>query len=108
MKHRPAHPRGRQFSLQFSRQLSQGSVRSLPSPKGLGQGRRCRVTSPFQPRPPPGPPADTLQLPDPEYNHDFQGMMGAEDGQDGTDGDNEVTKHDSQTQKSDKNQSPPP
>ncbi|XP_029969881.1 bestrophin-3-like [Salarias fasciatus] len=64
-------PRGRQFSLQFSRQSSKGSVRSLPSPKGLG--RRRRGLARFQSRRSPGPSADTLQLPEPDYDHDFQG-----------------------------------
>lgn len=76
-QNRPTRPRGRQFSLQFSRQSSKGSVRSLPSPKALG--RRRRSLARFQSRQSPGPPCDTLQLPDPEYNHDFQGTTGAED-----------------------------
>ncbi|XP_051249032.1 bestrophin-3 [Dicentrarchus labrax] len=73
----PTRLRGRQFSLQFSRQTSKGSVRSLPSPKALG--RRRRGLARFQSRRSPGPPTDTLQLPDPEYDHEFQGMAGTED-----------------------------
>ncbi|XP_034382418.1 bestrophin-3-like [Cyclopterus lumpus] len=73
----PTRPRGRQFSLQFSRQSSKASVRSLPSPKALG--RRRRGLARFQSRRAPGPPANTLQLPDPEYDQDFQGVAGAED-----------------------------
>lgn len=77
VKNRPNRPRGRQFSLQFSRQLSKGSIRSLPSPKGLGRHRPgvCQ----FQSRQLSGLPFDALQLPDPEHNHDFQGMSGAEE-----------------------------
>ncbi|KAK5849422.1 hypothetical protein PBY51_009066 [Eleginops maclovinus] len=73
----PSRPRGRQFSLQFSRQSSKASVRSLPSPSGLG--RRKRTLAGFKSRRSPGPPADTLQLPDPEYDNDFQGLAGTED-----------------------------
>ncbi|XP_060924632.1 bestrophin-3-like [Limanda limanda] len=65
-------PRRRQFSLQFSRQTSKSSVRSLPSPKGLGRRRRCLAR--FQSRRSPGPPSDTLQLPDREQDPSFQGM----------------------------------
>ncbi|TKS90439.1 Bestrophin-3 Vitelliform macular dystrophy 2-like protein 3 [Collichthys lucidus] len=75
--HPPTRLRGRQFSLQFSRQTSKGSVRSLPSPKALGKRRRCLPH--FQSRRSPGPSADTLQLPDTEYDQDFQGTAGAED-----------------------------
>ncbi|XP_062238838.1 bestrophin-3-like [Platichthys flesus] len=67
-----ARPRRRQFSLQFSRQTSKWSVRSLPSPNGLGRRRRCLVQ--FQSRRSPGPPSATLQLPDPEQDPGFQGM----------------------------------
>ncbi|XP_030005495.1 bestrophin-3-like isoform X2 [Sphaeramia orbicularis] len=75
--HRPQiRPRRRQFSLQFSRQTSKGSVRSLPSPKALGKRRRGLAR--FQSRHSPGPPSNTLQIPDPEYDHDFQGMEGTE------------------------------
>ncbi|XP_070709757.1 bestrophin-3-like [Pempheris klunzingeri] len=73
----PTRPRGRQFSLQFSRQWSKASVRSLPSPNALG--RRRRGLARFQSRRSPVPPTDTLQLPDPEYDHDFKGMAGSED-----------------------------
>ncbi|TWW64422.1 Bestrophin-3 Vitelliform macular dystrophy 2-like protein 3 [Takifugu flavidus] len=106
-KHRPVHPRSRQSSLQFSRQLSQGSVRSLPSPKALG---RRRGASPFQPRQPPGPPGlpglpgppgDTLQLPDPDYNQDFEGTVADEDGPGGTDGSNEFGNQNNETQNAD-------
>ncbi|KAG8005462.1 Bestrophin-3 [Nibea albiflora] len=96
--HPPTRLRGRQFSLQFSRQTSKGSVRSLPSPKALGKRRRCLAH--FQSRRSPGPSADTLQLPDPEYEQDFQGTAGAED--DSTDGANnneEVKSPNSQPQK---------
>lgn len=74
----PARPRGRQFSLQFSRQSSKASVRSLPSPKGLGRRRRGPLAR-FQSRRSPGPPTDTLQLPDLESEQDFQGVSGAEE-----------------------------
>uniref|UniRef100_UPI0037E84F6E bestrophin-3-like n=1 Tax=Semicossyphus pulcher TaxID=241346 RepID=UPI0037E84F6E len=95
----PRRPRGRQFSLQFSRQTSKGSVRSLPSPKGMG--RRRRGLARFQSRRSPGPPSDTLQLPDPEYDHDFQGMAGTEDDKtDGTNNSEEIKNTDSQSQKS--------
>uniref|UniRef100_A0A674NSQ2 Bestrophin homolog n=1 Tax=Takifugu rubripes TaxID=31033 RepID=A0A674NSQ2_TAKRU len=103
-KHRPVHPRSRQSSLQFSRQFSQGSVRSLPSPKALG---RWRGASPFQPRQPPGPPGlpgpsgDTLQLPDPDYNQDFEGTVADEDGPGGTDGSNEFGNQNNETQNAD-------
>ncbi|AWO98290.1 putative bestrophin-3 [Scophthalmus maximus] len=73
----PPRPRGRQFSLQFSRQTSKSSVRSLPSPKALGRQRRGLAR--FQSRRTPAPSADTLQLPDPEYDHNFQGIAGTED-----------------------------
>lgn len=73
----PTCPRRRQFSLQFSRQTSKASVRSLPSPKALGRRRRGLVR--FQTRRSPGPTADTLQLPDPEYEHEFQGIAGNEE-----------------------------
>lgn len=68
----PAHLRGRHLSLQLSRQLS---VRSLPSPKALGRGRRPSAS------PPQGP--DPLPLPDHDLEHHFQGTAGAEDGRDG-------------------------
>ncbi|XP_028255711.1 bestrophin-3-like [Parambassis ranga] len=75
--HPPARPRGRQFSLQFSRQTSKASVRSLPSPKGLG--RRKRGLARFQSRHPRGPTTSTLQLPEPDYDHNFEGVTGTED-----------------------------
>lgn len=52
-------------------------MRSLPSPKALGRRPRAGA-SPLQ-----GPAAATLQLPEPDYDHSFQGTAGAEDGQDG-------------------------
>ncbi|CAG5926642.1 unnamed protein product [Menidia menidia] len=73
----PARPRGRQFSLQFSRQSSKASVRSLPSPKALGRRRRGLGRSQSRRGPPPAP--DTLQLPQPDYSHDFQPTPGSED-----------------------------
>ncbi|XP_033991660.1 LOW QUALITY PROTEIN: bestrophin-3-like [Trematomus bernacchii] len=93
--HPPSRPRGRQFSLQFSRQSSKASVRSLPSPKGLG--RRKRTLARFQSR---RSPADTLQLPDqepdPEYDNDFQGLAGTEDYEkEETDDSEEIKKQDS-------------
>lgn len=93
IQHRPpTRPRGRQFSLQFSRQSSKGSVRSLPSPKALGKRRRGLAR--FQSRRSPGPPGDTLQLPDPEYNHDFQGIAGTEDNdKEGTNNNSEDIKN---------------
>ncbi|XP_070847895.1 bestrophin-3-like [Chaetodon trifascialis] len=90
----PIWPRGRQFSLQFSRQSSKGSVRSLPSPKALG--RRRRGLPRFQYRPSPGPPTDTLQLPNPD---DFQGVAGAEDDdQEGTNDTKEIKNPNSQSE----------
>ncbi|KAM4569751.1 bestrophin-3-like isoform 2-T2 [Odontesthes bonariensis] len=73
----PARPRGRQFSLQFSRQTSKASVRSLPSPSALG--RRRRGLGRFQSRRSPGPTPDTLQPPPPDYDCEFQGTTGSED-----------------------------
>ncbi|XP_026219948.1 bestrophin-3 [Anabas testudineus] len=73
----PTRPRRRQFSLQFSRQTSKASVRSLPSPKALGRRRRGLVR--FQSRRSPSAATDTLQLPDSEYDHEFQGIAGNED-----------------------------
>ncbi|XP_029350610.1 bestrophin-3-like isoform X2 [Echeneis naucrates] len=70
-------PRGRQFSLQFSRQTSKASIRSLPSPKALG--RRRRGMARFQSRRSPVPSTDTLQLPEPDYEHNFQGMTATDD-----------------------------
>ncbi|KAG7218922.1 hypothetical protein INR49_019422 [Caranx melampygus] len=91
-------PRGRQFSLQFSRQSSKASVRSLPSPKALG--RRRRGLARFQSRRSPGPTPDTLQLPDPEYDHNFQGT---EDGERERTNNNDTVKNDdSQSQSSEK------
>ncbi|XP_067437878.1 bestrophin-3-like isoform X2 [Thunnus thynnus] len=75
----PTRPRGRQFSLQFSRQSSNASVRSLPSPNALGKRRRGMAR--FQSRRSPGPQTDTLQLPDPNYDQEFQGTAGTEDGE---------------------------
>ncbi|KAK2859213.1 hypothetical protein Q5P01_003833 [Channa striata] len=72
----PTRQRGRQFSLQFSRQTSKASVRSLPSPKALG--RRRQGLTRFRSRQSPGPTTDTLQLPDLEYDHEFQGLTGTE------------------------------
>lgn len=70
----PARPRGRQFSLQFSRQSSKGSIRSLPSPSALGQRHRRRGLTRFRFRPAAGPP-------EPEHRQDFQGMGEVEDQQ---------------------------
>ncbi|KAM9334713.1 bestrophin-3-like [Symphorus nematophorus] len=93
----PIRPRGRQFSLQFSRQTSKGSVRSLPSPKALG--RRRRGLARFQSRRSPGLPTDTLQLPDVEFEQDFQGMAGTEDDQkEGTNNSEKTENSDSQSQ----------
>ncbi|XP_070785086.1 bestrophin-3-like [Enoplosus armatus] len=95
--HPPTRPRGRQFSLQFSRQTSKGSIRSLPSPKALG--RRRRGLARFQSRRSPGPPTDTLQLPDPEYDHDFQGMSGTEDDdKEGTNNSEDIKNSNSKSQ----------
>ncbi|KAM4711937.1 bestrophin-3-like isoform 1-T1 [Anableps anableps] len=73
----PTRPRGRQFSLQFSRQTSKASIRSLPSPKGLG--RRRRGLGHHQSRRSPSPTTNTLQLPDQDYDIEFQGTAGTED-----------------------------
>ncbi|KAF3859713.1 hypothetical protein F7725_022112 [Dissostichus mawsoni] len=91
----PLQTSGRQFSLQFSRQSSKASVRSLPSPKGLG--KRKRTLACFQSQ---RSPADTLQLPDqepePEYDNDFQGLAGTEDDEkEETDDSEEIKKQDS-------------
>ncbi|KAI3366878.1 hypothetical protein L3Q82_009242 [Scortum barcoo] len=97
LNHPPTRPRGRQFSLQFSRQTSKGSVRSLPSPKALG--RRRRGLARFQSRRSPGPATDTLQLPDPDYDHDFQGIAGTEESdKEGTNNSEEIKKPNSQSQ----------
>ncbi|XP_031593014.1 bestrophin-3 [Oreochromis aureus] len=85
----PTKPRGRQFSLQFSRQTSKASVRSLPSPKGLG--RRRQGLARFQSRRSPGPTSDTLQLPDPDY--DFQGITGTQEDEKEETNDNEEVKN---------------
>lgn len=85
----PTKPRGRQFSLQFSRQTSKASVRSLPSPKGLG--RRRKGLARFQSRRSPGPTSDTLQLPDPDY--DFQGITGTQEDEKEETNDNEEVKN---------------
>lgn len=95
--HLPTRPRGRQFSLQFSRQSSKGSIRSLPSPKGLG--RRRRSLARFESQQSPGPTADTLQLPDP----DFQGMVETEeDNKVETNNSEEIENPDTQSQSRDK------
>ncbi|CAJ1054288.1 bestrophin-3 [Xyrichtys novacula] len=95
----PTRPRGRQFSLQFSRQISKGSIRSLPSPKGLG--RRRRMLARFQSRRSPGPPSDTLQIPDSEFDQDFQAMAGTEDdNKEGTNESQEIKNPESQSQSS--------
>ncbi|XP_049893207.1 bestrophin-3-like [Epinephelus moara] len=92
----PMRPRGRQFSLQFSRQSSKASVRSLPSPKALGRRKRCLAR--FQSRRLPGPHTDTLQLPDPEYDHEFQGTAGTEDDErEGTNNSEEIEHSQSQS-----------
>ncbi|KAA8580456.1 hypothetical protein FQN60_005991 [Etheostoma spectabile] len=97
----PTRPRGRQFSFQFSRQSSKGSVRSLPSPKGLG--RRRRGLARFQSRRSPGPPSDTLQLPDLDYDHDFQGVAETTDDVEEVTNDSEdIRNQDTQTQSSEK------
>ncbi|XP_030575788.1 bestrophin-3 [Archocentrus centrarchus] len=85
----PIKPRGRQFSLQFSRQTSKASVRSLPSPKGLG--RRRQGLARFQSRRSPGPTPDTLHLPDPD--HDFQGMIGTQEDEKEETSDNDELKN---------------
>lgn len=101
--HPPIRPWGRQFSLQFSRQSSKGSVRSLPSPKALG--RRRRGLARFQSRRSPGPPPDSLQLPNPD---DFQGMAGADDGgQEGTNNSKEIKNPNSQSQSLEKYEKQP-
>ncbi|XP_008399055.1 bestrophin-3 [Poecilia reticulata] len=85
----PTRPRGRQFSLQFSRQSSKASIRSLPSPKGLG--RRRRGLGRHQSRRSPSPTANTLQLPEPDYDGEFQGTAGNEDNEEEeTDQDDEL------------------
>lgn len=84
----PTRPRGRQFSLQFSRQSSKASIRSLPSPKGLG--RRRRGLGRHQSRRSPSPTANTLQLPEPDYDGEFQGTVGNEDDEEETDQNDEL------------------
>ncbi|XP_069575295.1 bestrophin-3-like isoform X1 [Brachyistius frenatus] len=99
----PTRPRGRQFSLQFSRQSSQASVRSLPSPKGLG--RRRRGLARFQCRRSAAPTADTLQLPD--YNQDFQGMAATDDDErEGAGNAEEIKNADSRSQSLEKEREP--
>ncbi|KAF7229477.1 transcript variant X2, partial [Nothobranchius furzeri] len=78
VRNRPqTRPRGRQFSLQFSRQTSKASVRSLPSPNALG--RRRKALGRHQSRRSPSPTPNTLQLPEADYDHDFQGTAESED-----------------------------
>ncbi|XP_037317382.2 bestrophin-3-like [Pungitius pungitius] len=96
----PTRPRGRQFSLQFSRQGSKASVRSLPSPKALG--RRRRGLARYRCQRSPSPLANTLQLPDLEYDHDFLGVVGAEDDNDHNEEEEAPKNPDSQTQSSEK------
>ncbi|XP_054862781.1 bestrophin-3 isoform X3 [Amphiprion ocellaris] len=97
----PPRPRGRQFSLQFSRQNSKASVRSLPSPKGLG--RRRRGLGRFQYRRSPGPTPDTLQLPNPDYDHDFQGTAETEnDEKEGTSKGKDTKNTNSQSESTEK------
>ncbi|XP_062299522.1 bestrophin-3-like isoform X2 [Scomber scombrus] len=99
----PTRPRGRQFSLQFSRQTSKASVRSLPSPTGLGRRRRCLAR--FQSRRSPGPQSDTLQLPDPDYNQEFQGTAGTEDDEkEETNSTDDTASNNTQSQSSEKDQ----
>ncbi|XP_008295246.1 bestrophin-3 [Stegastes partitus] len=99
--HPPTRPRGRQFSLQFSRQNSKASVRSLPSPKGLG--RRRRGLGRFQYRRSPGPTPDTLQLPNPDYDNDFQGTTEIENDEKEATSNGEDTKNtNSQSQSTEK------
>ncbi|XP_053271365.1 bestrophin-3 isoform X2 [Pleuronectes platessa] len=92
-----ARPRRRQFSLQFSRQTSKSSVRSLPSPKGLGRRRRCLAQ--FQSRRSTGPPGDTLQLPDHEQDSGFQGTT-EDDESDRTNHSKDVENNNSQSHSS--------
>ncbi|CAB1417416.1 unnamed protein product [Pleuronectes platessa] len=87
----------RQFSLQFSRQTSKSSVRSLPSPKGLGRRRRCLAQ--FQSRRSTGPPGDTLQLPDHEQDSGFQGTT-EDDESDRTNHSKDVENNNSQSHSS--------
>ncbi|XP_016889790.1 bestrophin-3 isoform X2 [Cynoglossus semilaevis] len=86
-KYPPFKPRRRQFSLQFSRQVSKVSVCSLPSPKGLG--RRKLGLARFKSKPSPGQTTDTLQLPDLEYEHSFHGTAETEDAERRVNGKNE-------------------
>lgn len=98
----PTRPRGRQFSLQFSRQTSKASVRSLPSPNALGRRRRCLAR--FQSRRSPGPQSDTLQLPDPDYNQEFQGIAGTDDDDKDETNTTDDTASNTQSQSSEKDQ----
>ncbi|XP_029018736.1 bestrophin-3-like [Betta splendens] len=96
----PSRPRRRQFSLQFSRQTSKASVRSLPSPKALGRRRRALVRA--QSRRSPGPAADTLQVPDIEFDHEFQGVAANEDEEDEGHGTKEEIKENDQSHSSER------
>ncbi|XP_037552045.1 bestrophin-3 [Nematolebias whitei] len=91
--HPPTRPRGRQFSLQFSRQSSKASVRSLPSPKALG--RRRKRLGRHQPWRSPSPTLNTLQIPKPDYDHDFQGTAGSEDEEEETKRDEDMKENNS-------------
>ncbi|XP_071770403.1 bestrophin-3-like [Centroberyx gerrardi] len=89
----PARPRGRQLSFQFSRQSSKASVRSLPSPEALGRkGRGLGFLR---------PPRSPVQPTQSDAEHDFQGMLGVEDGErEGTNDSQEIKKPNSQSQSS--------
>ncbi|XP_071370938.1 bestrophin-3-like, partial [Centroberyx affinis] len=89
----PARPRGRQLSFQFSRQSSKASVRSLPSPEALGRkGRGLGFLR---------PPRSPVQPTQSDAEHDFQGMLGEEDGErEGTNDSQEIKKSNSQSQSS--------
>ncbi|XP_017295854.1 bestrophin-3 [Kryptolebias marmoratus] len=89
----PSRPRGRQFSLQFSRQTSKASIRSLPSPKALGRRRRRLGRYPSRRSPSPTP--NVLQLPEPDYDHDFQGTAGSEEEEEEETNQDEEMKDDS-------------
>ncbi|XP_056131694.1 bestrophin-3-like [Lampris incognitus] len=72
-------PRARQLSFQFSRQSSKASIRSLPSPKALGQrrgGPRLLCSSRLQAQ------NQNQNLQVPVAEQEFQGLPGTSDNQD--------------------------
>ncbi|KAK7896777.1 hypothetical protein WMY93_022102 [Mugilogobius chulae] len=71
LSHSHTRTRRRQFSLQFSRHASKGSIRSLPSPKALGKRREGLPR--FQLHSSSVSPSNTLQIPISSYDQGHQG-----------------------------------